>query len=111
MKGVAGSIDHAQSQQRDGNLPDGAHQKWPRSLLAQLAQIGTETNACERQQKSPPGEVSERRSLPFIEKPHRSQQRDHQKSEDKLRKFLPQKCGLSCESFRLPLRRPVDRVP
>src|SRR5712672_1835876 len=81
----------SQRDSSDHNLAERSHDEWPDSLFLHLLKIDAKTHARERKQKRPAGQIRQAVYLVLIKDAQAGQQRDQQKSQDKLGKLLPQK--------------------
>ncbi len=95
---------------RNRDFADGADRKRFKPLLAHLTEIRAEANSGERQQERPAGKIGNRADLFFVEEAVGGQNRNQQKSQHKLREFLPEEGRFVRNVLGLPLARPVNRI-
>jgi AAA ATPase containing von Willebrand factor type A (vWA) domain len=102
--------DHEQGECGDGDFAYEAYRERAKALLAHLAEIGAEADAGEGKKKRPAGKIGQGEVVILGEEACGGERRDQQESQNKFRKFLPEKGGFVTDGFGLAAARPVDGI-
>jgi hypothetical protein len=94
----------------DGDFTYEAYRERAKALLAHLAEIGAEADAGERKKKRPAGKIGQGEVVILGEEASGGKRRDQQESQNKFRKFLPEKGGFVADGFGLAAARPIDGI-
>src|SRR5215472_7503157 len=107
---VSGEEDKPEGDEGEEDFAEDADKDGAPALVDEVAELGAQTDAGERGQERPLGEIAERGELRVSEEAGGGEDGDRDEAEDELGKLLPEKKRLVLHVLRLPAAGPVDGV-